>query len=121
MIEVQDPDALLTLCPDAQRMLREHIRQLRFSAWKIWLDDLTYDVCQAMKESAFWFDGVKTDRKELRCGYLPALVEQARHLGRQVLVEGIETDSDLCRARTSGAEWGQGFLWPERQIGFNRG
>ncbi|WP_164717422.1 EAL domain-containing protein [Kluyvera intermedia] len=118
VIEVQDPATLLTLDPAQREMLRTQIRRLRMSGWRVWLDDLTPAVQAGLAAETWWFDGVKTDRDELQRQTLPALVKQARHLGRQVLVEGIETEAVLLRARASGAEWGQGYLWPEREVAF---
>lgn len=44
------------------------------------------------------------------------LVDEAKQFTKRILVEGIETESDLRYARASGATLGQGYLWPERVI-----
>lgn len=118
VIEVQDPAALLALTPTRRQVFQTQVRQLRMAGWSVWLDDLTQTIQAGLTDGAYWFDGVKTDCSEIRQHTLPELVKQARHLGRQVLVEGIETEAGLLRARASGAEWGQGYLWPERVVAF---
>lgn len=116
--EVQDPDVLLAADAALKRRLKSHVHRLRFRGWSVWLDDLTTGIREAIRDDGFWFDGVKTDRHEMAGHRLSQLVCDAREMGRMVLVEGIENASDLSRARDSGAEWGQGFLWPERSIRF---
>lgn len=116
VIELQDPETLLGAGSSQINVIKKHIRHLRNKGWSIWLDDLTSGVWCGMKDDGFWFDGVKTDRREIGGGILPLLVSRARQLGNRILIEGIETEEDLLRASDSGAEWGQGFLWPERTI-----
>ncbi|NDJ59243.1 EAL domain-containing protein [Enterobacteriaceae bacterium 4M9] len=116
--EVQDPEYLLTAEVAQRRVLKANVYRLRSRGWSVWLDDLTPAVSEGIKNEGFWFDGVKTCRHELARHTLPQLVCDARELGRMVLVEGIETDEELALARSSGADWGQGFLWPERTLLF---
>ncbi|MEG5888256.1 EAL domain-containing protein [Enterobacter ludwigii] len=123
VIEVQDP-AEIVIAEDRMADTVTHgVNTLRCYGWQVWLDDLTYGVCRELSKTGMQFDGVKIDRKELASPQsLGTLVKQARKLvmsqENNLLVEGIETEEDLERARNSGAIWGQGFLWPEKRVTF---
>lgn len=118
VIELQDPEELLSMDDCQKNTVKEQMQKLRTKGWSIWLDDLTPDIWGGIKNNGFWFDGVKTDWREMTRRTLPNLVKQARQLGRKILVEGVETEKDLIRASASGAELGQGFLWPDKLIPF---
>ncbi|MCK7268873.1 EAL domain-containing protein [Enterobacter cloacae] len=123
VIEVQDPAEIVIAEGCMADAVMSGVSTLRGYGWQVWLDDLTYSVCRVLSRAGMQFDGVKIDRKELAYPQsLETLVKQARQLvisrESNVLIEGIETEDDLARARNSGARWGQGFLWPEKRITF---
>lgn len=123
VIEVQDPAEIVIAENRMADAVMNGVNSLRCYGWQVWLDDLTYSVCRVLSRAGMQFDGVKIDRKELAHPQsLETLVKQARKLvayqENNVLIEGIETEDELARARNSGACWGQGFLWPEKTISF---
>lgn len=123
VIEVQDPAEIVIAEDRIAEAVMRGVNTLRCYGWQVWLDDLTYSVWRVLSKAGMQFDGVKIDRKELACPQsLETLVKQARKLvvsqENNILIEGIETEDDLARARKSGASWGQGFLWPEKKITF---
>lgn len=123
VIEVQDPAALVIAEDRLKEAVMGGVDTLRHYGWQVWLDDLTYDVCRVLSRTGMLFDGVKIDHKEMRRHKsLNLLVQKAKKLvayqEENVLIEGIETENDLVRARNSGANLGQGFLWPEKRMPF---
>ncbi|HBI6862961.1 TPA: EAL domain-containing protein [Enterobacter cloacae] len=114
-IEIQDPLAPTRLSEAEQRRLCATLVRLKEAGWKIWLDDLTRDLAEEYRRLALPLDGVKIDRSALSGDApLAPLVKDIRAgIARSVLIEGIENSRDLARARASGAQLGQGFLWPE--------
>lgn len=133
VIEIQDPVEMIIADDRSLEAMSTGISYLRYSGWKIWLDDLTAGICGVLNQRRLRFDGVKIDRKEIRRHKQPepgvyaqkplsGVVNQAQELviagKNNVLIEGVETLADLEYARKSGARWGQGYLWPETQIRF---
>lgn len=119
VIEIQDPAALVI----AEDLVPNAVGTLRDYGWQVWLDDLTYSVCHILSRTGMLFDGVKIDRNELtNMLNLEDLVKQSKNLlayqEHNILIEGIETEDDLARARNSGASLGQGFLWAETKVMF---
>lgn len=117
-IEIQDPLTLTRMSTAEQRSIHKNLHRLKAAGWKIWLDDLTYELADDYARLALPVDGIKLDRSELNtAGRFDELVHFVRDkIARAVVVEGIETAQDLQRARASGARFGQGFLWPESRI-----
>ncbi|MGS2870977.1 EAL domain-containing protein [Enterobacter huaxiensis] len=114
-IEIQDPLTLTRLSESEQCQLHAALVQLKEAGWKIWLDDLTRDLAGEYKRLALPLDGVKIDRSELRGDApLAPFVQYVRAgIAQSILIEGIENSRDRERARAAGAQYGQGFLWPE--------
>lgn len=118
-VEIQDPAALRGMSHQERHQLVVALMRLREEGWAIWMDDLTPSLVPEVGSLGLMFDGVKTDWREMRRRHhapraLGELVSQAKYLGERVLVEGIESEADLQHARESGADYGQGFLWPEK-------
>src|SRR5205085_11842086 len=69
----------------------------------------------------FTFDTIKIDRSFLQASsengtgsvILRSVVALAHELGKNVVVEGIETEDDVGLLRTIGCEYGQGFYYGE--------
>ncbi|MGU0057176.1 EAL domain-containing protein [Enterobacter hormaechei] len=113
-IEIQDPLTITRLSEDEQRRLHATLVRLKEAGWQIWLDDLTRELAEAFARLALPLDGVKIDRSALReRAPLAPFVQEVRASINSILIEGIENSRDLARARASGAQSGQGFLWPE--------
>lgn len=127
VIELQDPHELINADTDYIKNVKQGISALRKKGWRVWLDDLTYITLGSIIKSGIVFDGVKIDKHIMwKCrnkpGYLALLVNLCRILigdnKKNILVEGIETVCDYNLAKMSGAEWGQGILWPEQKLSF---
>ncbi|EOZ3794735.1 EAL domain-containing protein, partial [Enterobacter hormaechei] len=114
-IEIQDPLTITRLSEDEQRRLHATLVRLKEAGWQIWLDDLTRELAEAFARLALPLDGVKIDRSALRerAPLAPFVQEVRAGIAQSILIEGIENSRDLARARASGAQSGQGFLWPE--------
>ena len=117
-IEIQDPLTVTQMSEAEQHRLHEALHQLKQAGWKIWLDDLTHDLTEAYVRLALPLDGVKIDRSELNTHpQLAAFIQSVRRgIAQRIVIEGIENSHDLERACASGAQFGQGFLWPESRI-----
>ncbi|MFP2428878.1 EAL domain-containing protein [Enterobacter ludwigii] len=117
-IEIQDPEALAGMSGTERHCLVVTLMVLREEGWSLWMDDLTPALLPEVGSLCMTFDGVKIDRHEIRRRrYEPQalahLVSRCQGLGKQVVVEGIETEADMRHAQASGAEIGQGYYWPE--------
>ena len=53
------------------------------------------------------------EQRRLHATLAPFVQEVRAGIAQSILIEGIENSRDLARARASGAQSGQGFLWPE--------
>lgn len=118
-IEIQDPSTLCGMSGTERHRLVRALMTLRKVGWRLWMDDVTPALIPEVGSLGLFFDGVKTDWREMRRRHsepaaLRKLVQQAKLLGERVLIEGIENHDDLNHARASGAELGQGYLWDEQ-------
>ncbi len=116
VIELQDPENALTLDEKSKQNLIWNIWRLRKYGWMIWLDDWKASFHRFYRDAGIVFDGIKLDRSLASSRQLARLIKMARQLALFVLVEGIETEALLEHAVLSGADLGQGFLWPESGI-----
>ncbi|GEM_PF-209945 len=116
VIELQDPEKALLLDKKSQHDLLWNIKQLRKNGWMVWLDDWKVSLHNYFINSGIVFDGVKIDRSVISSRNLGSLVKLARQLAPFILVEGIETAPLLEYATFSGADLGQGYLWPEKRM-----
>lgn len=119
VVELQDPAALSGLSESALRQLTDSLRALRGQSVSLWLDDITPALLPVVTPLAAFFDGIKIDKGAFwqlsaRPGRLAGFVSQCRALCPRVLIEGIETRSQRHQAIQAGADYLQGFLWPER-------
>ncbi len=117
-IEIQDPLAIVLMSETEQRLLHATLRRLKDSGWKIWLDDLNRGLAEDYLRLALPLDGVKIDRTELSMhSQLTSFIDFVRAgIAEFIVIEGIENSEALERAYMSGAQFGQGFLWPENRI-----
>lgn len=115
-IEIVEPAALLRL-PTAQRKtVIERLLELRTQGHRVWLDDVDEVLVQPLLSCRLPLHGIKIDKDAFwRLRTTPALgqlVSGCFQLAGNVLIEGIETESDLACARQAGAGLGQGHYWP---------
>ncbi|STA76174.1 cAMP phosphodiesterase [Citrobacter freundii] len=117
IIEIQDPDTVLSLSETDICLLTDSVREIIARGGKVWLDDITPEMTDFFLALQLPLDGVKTDRSILHRisgddRELISLVEACRQLAPLVVVEGIETAGMQQQARDAGAQAGQGYLWP---------
>jgi len=120
-IEVQDAFLLEKVDSLQKRSVIKAMNRCKSHGYDIWLDDYTAGMGRWLNNPVITFDGIKTDYREIRrlkkkALSMKPLVDEAKQFTKRILVEGIETESDLRYARASGATLGQGYLWPERVI-----
>ena len=85
------------------------------------LDDFGTGYSSLSYLNQFTFDTIKVDRSFLQASgengtgsvILRSIVALAHELGKNVVVEGIETEDDVRLLRTIGCEYGQGFYYGE--------
>ncbi|HGY4723322.1 TPA: EAL domain-containing protein [Citrobacter amalonaticus] len=121
IIEIQNPDAVLSLSGTDICLLNDNVREITTRGGKIWLDDITPEMTDFFLALKLPLAGVKTDRSILHRisgddRELSSLVEACRQLAPLVVVEGIETAGMQQRARNAGAQAGQGYLWPGKSF-----
>lgn len=118
IVELQDPEAIPHLSDIRKRQLTINLAQLHQHSISLWLDDITPALLPVVQPLMHFFDGVKIDKEAFwqfkkQPLQLNSFVEKCRQLSPLVLIEGIET-SALCQLATqAGADYLQGFLWPE--------
>jgi diguanylate cyclase (GGDEF)-like protein/PAS domain S-box-containing protein len=97
------------------------LRQLAEAGAGLALDDFGTGYSSLSYLNQFTFDTIKIDRSFLHAGsengtgpvILRSVVALAHELGKNVVVEGIETEEDVGLLRTIGCEYGQGFFYGE--------
>jgi diguanylate cyclase (GGDEF)-like protein/PAS domain S-box-containing protein len=97
------------------------LRQLAEAGAGLALDDFGTGYSSLSYLNQFTFDTIKIDRSFLQAGgdngagsvILRSVVALAHELGKNVVVEGIETEEDVGLLRTIGCEYGQGFFYGE--------
>lgn len=118
VIELQDPEMLLTLDGAQRDQLRQGLAALSRLGFPLWLDDYRPCYNDALDTLNWRFDGVKIDRSAFQQHRrapeaLTRLVRDTQKYGTKILVEGVETMKDLSTVLQSPADMAQGFYWPE--------
>lgn len=118
VIELQDPEALAALGKTELRQLKHNLALLRRQSVSLWLDDVTPALLEVVKPLAHFFGGIKIDKSAFwtlaqQPLLLQRFVERCRQLCPLVLIEGVETSAQRQLATRAGADYLQGFLWPE--------
>lgn len=121
IIEMQDPEILLTMNAEQVMKLRQQLAKLSRAGLSIWLDDYHPNYSAALNQLNWHFGGVKIDRHAFQMhrhspDMLIELVNRARRYGSNILIEGIETEDDLFAVLQSSADLAQGFFWSELRI-----
>ena len=97
------------------------LRELSEAGAGLALDDFGTGYSSLSYLNQFTFDTIKVDRSFLQASgengagsvILRSVVALAHELGKNVVVEGIETEDDVGLLRTIGCEYGQGFYYGE--------
>jgi len=117
VLEIQDPERLLSYPYWKLISFEEGIFLLRRAGWNIWLDDITSKLIALVKKVSVNVNGIKIDRKEIKKPFsIDRLILQASTLSPYILVEGIETEAEKKKIMLTDARYGQGFLWPEEKV-----
>lgn len=117
IIEIQDPDTVLSMMGTDIRLLTDSIHRITARGGKVWVDDITREMEDFFLALKLPLDGVKIDKSILHGisgdhRELTSFVETCHELAPLVVVEGIDTTEMQQRAQHAGAQAGQGFLWP---------
>lgn len=115
-IEITDLENMIESDPVRICLLRKCIAELRQRGSEVWADDVTETILWKLYECAIRFDGIKIDKHTFWSGRTNRneflqFAQRCGYFTNKLLIEGIETESDLALARASVAEFGQGFFW----------
>lgn len=112
-IEISDTYNMKFLNIDDYDDFLRNIDLLRRGGINIWLDDVTRDELIYLDFYRNHIDGVKIDKSELREPWLRKEISIIQNfLGDiDIIIEGIETESDLAVAKETGVKMAQGYLW----------
>ncbi|WP_181012961.1 EAL domain-containing protein [Citrobacter amalonaticus] len=112
-LEVADSSALKLLNSKKQYLFFKNTRDLQTLGIKIWVDDFCLDDLISLPAYHGKFDGVKIDRKEIRAPHLGDVIHIVKKMlgDIPVLIEGVESESDLYKGMCSGANLAQGYYW----------
>ncbi|MEH0886220.1 EAL domain-containing protein [Enterobacter sp. UNJFSC 003] len=115
-IEIVEPATFLSLPGTQRECVVRRLQHLTMIGHRLWLDDVDEALVRAFLCCRLPLSGVKIDKIAFwRLRTTPALgelVALCSRLAANVLIEGIETDSDLAFALQAGAGLGQGYFWP---------
>lgn len=118
VIELQDPQNICGLSTSAALKLSQNLSLLRINSIPIWLDDISPELFNDIALFPFKFDGIKIDKyafwdlNKSPCKLLD-FINNCHALTTNVSVEGIESILHKKVAIRCGANFLQGFLWPE--------
>lgn len=118
VIELQDPESIALLSDKDLRQLMRNLAQLQRQSISLWLDDVTPALLPVVRPVVQYFDGIKIDKGAFwrladSLALLKNFVEKCHQLSPLVLIEGIETPAHCQLATEAGANYLQGFLWPD--------
>ena len=115
IVEITEQDVAV-----AADTLKEQLRRIRESGYRLWLDDFGSGYSSFIVFSKFQFDLVKYDMEMLRHLddnggvnrlILRDLVHLAKSMKLHTLIEGLETEEQLAFVRDIGCELVQGFYY----------
>ncbi|EPZ2455096.1 EAL domain-containing protein [Citrobacter youngae] len=112
-MEVMDSSVLKFLSRKEQYLFFKNTRRLKILGVKIWADDFGLEDLISLPVYHNQFDGIKVDHKELRTPHINNIIHIVKKmLGNiPVLIEGVESETDLDRSLRSGANFAQGYYW----------
>jgi EAL domain-containing protein (putative c-di-GMP-specific phosphodiesterase class I) len=103
---------------DSLEIVGENLEYLSEAGVGIWIDDFGVGAASMQSLQLLPVDGIKIDRTFVAHPdptVFRALVELGNSLGVEIVAEGIETQRELERARSTGCRLGQGFLFERSQ------
>ncbi|MDQ7250412.1 EAL domain-containing protein [Dongia sedimenti] len=113
--------------PYSFEVVARFVSHLQKAGCRVALDDFGTGYSSFGLAADVVFDIIKIDRSYLRrrgpaedAGFLlPNLITIARSMARDVVVEGVETETDLAAARLAGAHWVQGYFIGRPEVSMN--
>ena len=115
-IELVEPASFFSLSDPARLRVSCALQQLTAQGHRIWLDDIDEASGRAFLSCRMPLSGIKIDKIAFwRLRATPALanlVTLCSKIAENVLIEGIETETDRKFAIQAGARFGQGYYWP---------
>lgn len=103
---------------DNTQLLAHEINRFRDAGYQVWLDDFGSGFSSLNTLKDYVFDVVKIDMAFLRefdtkpqsRTIISSIVNMAKQLGMQTLIEGVESEEQFDFIRDIGCEFAQGFL-----------
>lgn len=117
-LEVSDATVLKCLNDKELYLLFKNINRLRFLGVKIWIDDFSIHDLITLPSYKGNVDGIKIDKSEIRTRHLGNIINLIRKILKNVpvLIEGVESERDINKGITSGADIAQGYYWKHKNI-----
>jgi diguanylate cyclase (GGDEF)-like protein/PAS domain S-box-containing protein len=117
-LRLEIPEALVMENPEKATAV---MRQLADAGAGLALDDFGTGYSSLSYLNQFTFDTIKIDRSFLHASgengsgsvILRSVVALSHELGKNVVIEGVETEDDVSLLRTIGCEYGQGYFYGE--------
>ncbi|MDH1316913.1 EAL domain-containing protein [Enterobacter bugandensis] len=120
VIEIQDPQALVSLSASERDSLYQNKDKIQSAGAEVWIDDLLPEHLPSLQNKLALFDGVKIDKSVLHYTahepeVFPAFIAWCMSRVKSVLVEGVENSLHFKTAASAGCHYLQGFMWPEER------
>ncbi|HCT3345402.1 TPA: EAL domain-containing protein [Citrobacter koseri] len=117
ILEIQDPETLFSLNSRQRSQLYEKIKQVESIGIPVWLDDVDENLIKEVAAARWHFSGLKLDKNAfwdliLHPQKLRQVIFMGYNIADVILIEGIENHAQKEIAFHSGAQLGQGYLWP---------
>jgi EAL domain-containing protein (putative c-di-GMP-specific phosphodiesterase class I) len=120
VMEIQDPQALITFSMAERTLFYQNKGALQACGAEVWIDDLLPEYIPYFNDKLHLYDGVKIDKSVLHHmahepGVLPGLIAFCMLRVKSILVEGVENSLHFAMAASAGCHYLQGFMWPEER------
>lgn len=117
IIEIQDPETFFTLNLSQRSLLYEKVQHIEANGIPVWLDDVDESLIATFAAANWRLSGIKLDKNAFWAlsaspHKLHQVVLMGYNIATAVLIEGIENHQQKEIAYRSGADLGQGYLWP---------
>lgn len=118
VVELQDPEVIPQLSESSLLHLNTHLSALREQSISVWIDDVTQALLPSMEHLEGVVDGIKIDKETFwylsnRPFELKQFIARCKQICSLTLIEGIETAWHCEQAIEAGADFLQGYFWPE--------
>lgn len=120
VIEIQDPQMLISFSlPERDRFYQNKAALQSWGA-EVWIDDLLPEHLPYLNDKLHLYDGVKIDKSVLHHTahepeVFPGLIALCMTRVKSILVEGVENSLHFAMAASAGCQYLQGFMWPEER------